>query len=84
MTGDGRTIFFGFPGWTSVRLAEVGNAQSFDRASLHARARSASYAPKEGPAGHDLHAALDALFTEHSRNDKVTMRMKTTATIAGT
>jgi len=75
-------MFTAFPAWTSVRILEIENAQIFDRMSLHARARSASYSPTEGPGARDLHAELDALFTEHSRSNKVTMRMKTTLTIA--
>ncbi|MDQ2679733.1 MAG: methyltransferase domain-containing protein [Candidatus Eremiobacteraeota bacterium] len=79
---DGRTMFSASPIWYRLTVREFANRQKLDRAGLHARARSTSYLPKDGPTATALYAALDALFDSYAAADAVTMQMKTIATIA--
>ena len=79
---DGRTVFAEFSGWRHVWEVEVENHQTLDHPALQARAISTSYLPKGGSSAESLQAELAALFSDHAINDRVTMRMKTTVTIA--
>lgn len=78
----GRAAFMAWSAWQSVRTVEIGNTQHLDREGLHARARSTSYLPNEGSAGADLHAALDALFDDCARDERVTLRLNSILSIA--
>jgi SAM-dependent methyltransferase len=79
---DGRTEFESFPEWKDVRIAEIRNVQILDRERLHARARSTSYVPHEGPASETLHREIDALFDQHAADGNVEMLLKTIVTTA--
>ena len=80
--GDGLEHFVAFDGWSHVAHATFSNAQGLDRAGLLARAFSTSYLPKDGTQAEALRADLDAFFEKHERDGRVTIRMKTIATIA--
>lgn len=81
---DGRAVFAAYPAWHDARTVEIPNAQRLDRAGLHARARSTSYLPQDGPAFFELRSALDALFDEYADGGAVTMRLRTIVTIGDT
>ncbi len=77
---DGLAAFAAFEGWHGgPRRTDVRNLQSVDRDGLHARARSTSYLPQDGPRAEALHAAIDALFDAHARDGRVTMVLCTIA-----
>lgn len=59
-------------------LETTPHAHALDRAGLHGRVHSASYAPAAGtPERVALGAALDALFDAHARDGRVTFRYVT-------
>jgi SAM-dependent methyltransferase len=78
---DGRTAFAAYPAWHAAHTVEISNGQRLDRAGLHARARSTSYLPQEGPAFAALSSALDALFGEYAVDGAVTMTLRTIVSI---
>ena len=61
-----------FFGHSNYRLGTFPNSQRFDRAGLHGRLLSSSYAPAPGQPGHEaMLAALDALFDAHQQGGQV-------------
>ncbi|MBD5605942.1 MAG: class I SAM-dependent methyltransferase [Candidatus Eremiobacteraeota bacterium] len=78
---DGRAAFEAHGGWARVTVAQIGNVQSLDREGVHARARSTSYLPPEGPQADALHAKIDSLFDRYASGGGVEMRLRTIVTI---
>jgi SAM-dependent methyltransferase len=78
----GRETFAAFPRWFDVRIVDVPNEHRLDHRGLRARARSTSYLPHEGPALERLDAELDRIFERFNTSDTVTMRMRTSVTLA--
>jgi len=74
---NGRGVFEAYPGWRTITVVNLPNAQTLGRDRLHARANSTSYFPKSGPNARELHASIDRIFDEYQRNEEVTMHMKT-------
>jgi SAM-dependent methyltransferase len=58
--------------------SEFVNAQTLDRAGVHARAESSSYLPQSGPAATAMHAEIDALFDRFAVTGAVRMGLVTT------
>jgi len=56
--GSGRATFDAHPGWRTTSRLTLPNAQTLDRAGLHARTRSTSYLPKDGSEGQELYLSL--------------------------
>jgi SAM-dependent methyltransferase len=79
---SGLAAFRAYPAWRNVRTLEFENPQTVTKHSLRARARSASYAPKEGEDAKALLAQLDDLFQRHERGGVASMRMRTIVTLA--
>jgi len=81
----GVEVFAAFEGWHGgARRLEFPNVHRLDRAGLHARARSTSYLPKDGPVADALRAALDAMFSQHGGDGTVAMAMKTIVVVGDT
>jgi hypothetical protein len=69
--------------FTGLRRAEFKNAQEHDRAGLDARALSASYIPKSGPAHDELLKRLGRLYERYAdARGIVTMRYVTRLLVA--
>jgi SAM-dependent methyltransferase len=62
---------------------EFRNTHPLDRAGLHARARSTSYLPREGPEADALHARIDAIFDRFATADEIPMHLVTSVTRVG-
>ena len=70
------------PAWCGFMVTTVCNAQTLQRAALHARARSTSYLPAEGANADALHADIDALYEQYAGAGAVTMHMNTIVSLA--
>ncbi len=79
---DGRAIFAADSTWKKVPVLAFPNAQQLGRAGLHARARSTSYLPKDGPLAAELRADIDEVFDAYAVGGSVTMHMETIVTVA--
>jgi SAM-dependent methyltransferase len=70
------------PLFAEAREVSFPNEQQLDEAGLLARAASASFAPKEGPALEALTRRLRDLFSGHQRGGAATLRYRTTGFVA--
>lgn len=74
---DGRAVFARFEAWHRLSHLAFPHEQALDRERLHARVRSTSYLPKDGPSAEALHRELDALADRFGRNGMVALRLQT-------
>lgn len=79
---SGLAAFCAYPAWRAVQTLEFENSQPLTNDALHARARSASYAPTSSLDGQALLDQLDDLFRRHERDGIAMMLMRTVVTLA--